>query len=75
MTDEDACFGLHLAAEGMAAEGMAAEGLAQQFRQLGVGLWLRQKMPYSAVARLCRSSAGLAGSQRFISMQRLPACR
>ena len=30
---------------------------------------------YASVARLCRSSAGLAGSQRFISMQRLPACR
>ena len=28
---EDACFGWHLA-----AEGMAAEGLAKQFRQLGV---------------------------------------
>ena len=52
MNDEDACFGWHLAAEGMAAEGMAAEGLAQQFRQLGVGLWLRQKMPFVLIQRL-----------------------
>ena len=52
MNDEDACFGWHLAAEGMAAEGMAAEGLAQQFRQLGVGLWLRQKMLIVLIQRL-----------------------
>ena len=36
----------------MAAEGMAAEGLAKQFRQLGVGLWLRQKRPFVLIQRL-----------------------
>ena len=36
----------------MAARGMAAEGLAKQFRQLRVGLWLRQKRSFVLIQRL-----------------------